>query len=537
MQVETTRLTTLCLLSVMAALGQVLAASPDLRLVEAMADRDSARVGVLLNEGVDPNSARADGVTALIWAAHWDDREAAERLLRAGADVNAADDRGVTALARACENASTSMATLLLETGADPNIGQDSGLTPLMIAARTGSVDIVEALLSRGAAADAATVITDQTALMWAVAHGRLEIVRLLIDHGASVDPTARQVLSPLIMAAGNGDIETATLLIAAGADVNATGTDGAHPLPYAILAGRAAFAQFLLSQGADPNGDINGATALHLAAGPVDQWLGSWAQVAGRPTLAAGTRDRVPLGRLTLEDREVLVSALLGRGADPNARMTASAMAYLGFTKSGAFDNSSAGTGDLAGATPLWVAAWATNPGAGFSGFKNRVTYARSSDTVLRRLLAAGARVDLASVDGTTPLMAAAGCGREAHVTDQRRAKRQPMAEAAARLLLEAGADVNAANEADFTALHCAAFSGLPEVARMVVAAGANIDARDWRGRTPFRLAEGAKQGFHYQAWPDVADLLAELGADTSLGIPGTVHERLGRLAAEQEQ
>ena len=35
----------------------------------------------------------------------------------------------------------------------------------------------------------------------------------------------------------------------------------------------------------------------------------------------------------------------------------------------------------------------------------------------------------------------------------------------------------------------------------------------------------------------PFVADLLAELGADTSLGIPGTVHERLGRLAAEQEQ
>ena len=537
MHLETGRLTTLCLLVGLTMPGQAFAAGPDLRLVEAMAERDSAFVRSLLDEGADADSARADGVTALIWAAHWDDGEAAEWLLRAGADVNAADDRGVTALARACENASSSMAARLLDAGADPNSGQDSGLTPLMIAARTGNADIVKALLSRAAEPNAATAVTHHTALMWAVAHGRVEIVRLLIDHGSAVGPTARQVLSPLIVAAGSGDIATARLLIAAGADVNATGTDGAHALPYAILAGHAAFARYLLAEGADPNGTINGATALHVAAGPVDQWLGAWAAVAGNPTRAAGTRDRQALGLLMLEDREQLVDELLDNGADPNARMTASAMAYLGFTRNGAFDNSSAGTGDLAGATPLWVAAWATNPGAGFSGFKNRVTYARSTDTVLRSLLAAGARVDLTSVDGTTPLMAAAGCGREAHVTDQPRAKRQPLAEAAAQALLEAGADVNAANEADFTALHCAAFSGLPELARMLVAAGADIDARDWRGRTPFRLAEGSKQGFHYQAWPAVAGLLRELGADTRLGIPGATHERLGRLAAEQER
>ncbi len=537
MHVETGRSTTLCLLIVLAALGPALAAGPDRRVVEAMAARDGALVRALLAEGVPVDGATADGVTALIWAAHWDDGEAAEWLLQAGADVNAADDRGVTALARACENASSSMATRLLDAGADPNRGQDNGLTPLMIAARTGNIDIVEALLARGAQPNAATAVTHHTALMWAVAHGRAEIVRRLIDHGSGVGPTARQVLSPLIVAAGNGDIATARLLIAAGADVNATGTDGAHALPYALLAGHAAFARFLLTEGADPNGSINGATALHVAAGPVDQWLGAWAAVTGNPTRAAGTRDRRVLGRLTLEDREQLVAELLGNGADPNARMTASAMAYLGFTRNGAFDNSSAGTGDLAGATPLWVAAWATNPGAGFSGFKNRVTYARSSDTVLRSLLAAGARVDLTTVDGTTALMAAAGCGREAHVTDQPRAKRQPLAEAAVQALLEAGADVNAANEGAFTALHCAAFSGLPELARMLVAAGAAIDARDWRGRTPFRLAEGAKQGFHYQAWPAVAGLLRDLGADTRLGIPGTIHERLGRLAAEQEQ
>ena len=107
-------------------------------------------------------------------------------------------------------------------------------------------------------------------------------------------------------------------------------------------------------------------------------------------------------------------------------------------------------------------------------------------------------------------------------------------MAEEAFRILIAAGVDVNATNEGDFTALHCAAFSGLNELVQLLVEHGADIDARDWRGRTAYRLAEGAKQSFHYQAWPEVAALLAELGADTRLGIPGTIHERLrGLLAA----
>ena len=81
-------------------------------------------------------------------------------------------------------------------------------------------------------------------------------------------------------------------------------------------------------------------------------------------------------------------------------------------------------------------------------------------------------------------------------------------------RLLLAAGADINAVNEADFSALHGAAFRGLNEVVEYLVGQGADIDARDFRGRTPFRLAEGSKQSFQFQAFPDTAALLAELGA-----------------------
>ena len=62
----------------------------------------------------------------------------------------------------------------------------------------------------------------------------------------------------------------------------------------------------------------------------------------------------------------------------------------------------------------------------------------------------------------------------------------------------------------------------------QLLVERGADINARDFRGRTPYRLAEGSKQSFQFQAWPETAALLEKLGADVRLGIPGTVQERL---------
>ena len=71
--------------------------------------------------------------------------------------------------------------------------------------------------------------------------------------------------------------------------------------------------------------------------------------------------------------------------------------------------------------------------------------------------------------------------------------------------------------------------------VVRMLLDHGADIDARDFRGRTAYRLAEGSKQSFYFQEFPETAALLAELGADTSLGLPGTVQERLRDVPAAE--
>ena len=514
------------------------AAGPDLRLVNAAAERDVDAARALLAEGVDVNAARPDGVTALLWAAHWDDLALTDLLVRAGANVTAADDHGVTPLERAAENASLAMVETLLAAGGDPNATQTSGLTPLMTAARTGDVQVVGALLRAGADVSAATTETQSTALMWAVAEGHADVVRALHAAGASPRTSTAAGFTPLMYAARNGDIPLVEVLLAAGVDVNDLSADGTHVLPYAIVIGQDQVALFLLEQGADPNGAMGGVTALHAAAGDVGTWLDDWDRRHGQGGRYARRyrRDR----GLDPDRRLPLVQALLEHGADPNARITSWAMfmSYIGYPKKGAFEHFSCGTGDLAGATPLWVAAYSANGGrrrsAGSSGVQ-------SSAEIIETLLAAGADPHATTVDGTTSLMVAAGLGRTGggagSISGAGRGARLLEAEQAVRVLLEAGADINATNEADFRAIHGAAFLGANELIELLVHEGADINVRDFRGRTPYRLAEGAKQSFVFVAFPETAAFIKGLGANVALGIPGTVQERLRDAALTDTQ
>jgi uncharacterized protein len=516
-----------------------IAAEPDRRLVNAAADHDKTLVQSLLKQGVDVNATRPDGTTALLWAAHWDDAEMVDALLHAGANVNAADDHGVTPLAQAAENASLSMAERLLKAGANPNSTEISGLTPLMTATHTGNAALVKTLLGHSANVNAATTETKNTALMWAVADRNQQMAKMLIEAHADVHASTVKGFTPLLYAARNGDIEMAKILLTAGVKPDETGSDDTHALPLSIVKGRTDFALFLLEQGANPNTDIDGIPALQTAAGSVDLWLSNWA----RRHEGLSDYGGFGAGAFGMTGRLQLVKALLAHGANPNSRITISAMfmGYIGHPTKGAFEPFACGTGDVRGATPLWVAAYAANGSVGgFGGDGNRLRDAMRGDggaDVIRALLAAGADFRLTTDDGTTPLMVAAGLGRATFTPGKPRGTRSPGAEEAVKVLVEAGADVNAKNEADFTALHGAAFRGLNEVVEYLVAHGADMNARDYRGRTAFRIAEGAKQSFQFQAWPETAELMKKLGANTSLGVPGTVQERLRDVPAAAQQ
>jgi ankyrin repeat protein len=525
--------------------GLASAAGPDLRLVTAAADQDKVAMRALLKQGVDVNATRADGATALLWAAHFDDLETVDLLLKAGAKVNAADDHGLTPLAQACENANVALVERLLAAGANINAAQTSGLTPLMIAAHTGNLPIVKTLLAHAANVNAATTETKDTALMWAISDQHKDVAQVLVEHHADVRDSSTKGFTPLMFAARNGDIEVAKMLIAAGANVNEPASDGTQVLPFAIINGQDAFAMFLLEQGADPNSAIGGLRALHAAAGPVELWLEEWTRKHGGGSVfsaGGGGGGRGPSSNRRLP----LVKALLARGADVNARITTSTMmmSYVGYPTKGAFEPFACGTGDLRGATPLWVAALAANGNGGSNGMNfaegtdsNRMD---SSAEILRTLLTAGADQRLTTDDGSTALMVAAGLGRSTFIPGLKRGRRSQSAEEAVKVLLDAGADINTVNEADFTALHGAAFRGLNEVIQILVERGANINARDYRGRTPYRLAEGSKQSFQFQAYPETAEFIKTLGANSTLGVPGTVQERnrdLGAANANQKE
>jgi ankyrin repeat protein len=532
------------------SVSAVSAADADLRLVQAAADQNREAVRTLLRQKVDVNAVRADGATALLWAAHWNDLEMADLLLKAGAKVNQGDDYGVTPLARACENLSDAMIQKLLDAGADPNVVQESGLTPLMIAARTGGVNIVKALIAHGANVNATTKHANATALMWSLAAGHDGVTRVMVEGGANVRVSTTKGITPLMFAARNGDIEMARLLIAAGADVNETSSDGTRVLPYALHAGQFAFAKFILEQGADPNGMIGDVRALHVAIGGTGPWLADWNRRHGSGS-AYGGGGNYAMAAGPGSQRLELVKLLIARGADPNARIDKMALhtGYIGYPTKGAFEPFTNGTGDLRGATPIWLAAAAAgsrngraNEGAAAVPNSAATETAEPSDfayvQMIEALLAAGANPNLTTADGTTPLMVAAGLGRigggAGGIIKAGRGNRSREAEQAVRVLLKTGVDVNATNEADFSAIHGAAFLGANEMLELLVKEGADINARDFRGRTPYRIAEGAKQSFHFVAFGETAAFLKSLGADTTLGIPGTVQERARDLAAD---
>src|SRR5262245_66596036 len=76
----------------------IAAVGADLRLIEAVRNREWQQARILLDQHVDVNARSGDGSTALLWAAHWNDLETVQLLIHAGADANAANDFRMTPL-------------------------------------------------------------------------------------------------------------------------------------------------------------------------------------------------------------------------------------------------------------------------------------------------------------------------------------------------------------------------------------------------------------------------------------------------------
>ncbi len=430
----------------------VLCFADDLRLVDAVKNRDRAAVRSLMEQHVNVNAAQADGTTALAWAANRDDLETADHLIRAGAKVNLANDYGVTPLSLACTNRSAAMVERLLKAGADPNAAQGTGETPVMVCARTGSVETVKLLLARGADPNAKETQQGQTALMRAVAEKHPEVVRALIDGGADVRARSKGGFTALLFAGQQGELASARMLLAAGADVNEKTPLNGTSLVVAAASRREEFAIFLLENGADPNAaDAYGVTALHYAIPR---------GIAGIDSVSIIFR---PYNEVPPANMPGLVKALLAHGANPNVQI---AKDFPPYSRSPYALQTS-----LAGQTPFLLAA------------------AAADLDLMRVLLAGGADPHIKSKDGSTALMMAAGIGR---IDERENNQEDASALEAAKLALMLGDDINAVNTRGRTALHGAAGIGANGLIQFLVEKGANLNTKDRRGYSPLAIAAG---------------------------------------------
>jgi ankyrin repeat protein len=454
------------------------AATSDVRLVDAAKKKDKAAVSSLVRQRVNVNAADVEGMTALHWAAHWNDLETVKVLLKAGATPKAANRYGVTPLHEASTVGNLAIIEALLAAGADPNAPLGEGETPLMTAARTGNVSAVKMLIAHGAQVNARESWRGQTALMWAAVENHAAVAELLLESGADVN--ARTVtyefpnltggnggiihdrpqggLTSLMFAARQGAIETAEVLLKAGADLNAAEPQyGFTAMQTAIFNGHYDLAAFLMEKGADVNDG-----SLYIAIE-----MRNLATYSNRPNPPDVDR------RLSSLD---VITQLLNRGADPNRP----------YTKTIPPRQAQGNINVTPGATPLFRAI-------------------RSTDLVVVRLLMdTGANPSVRTKDGSTPLMVASGLGA-------RRGGDEEVTEAEGRadpldaitLFLQAGADVNTANAIGNTALHYAAQTGANRIVEFLAANGAKLDAKNKDGKTPLdvAMAPGPRQMYDNEA------------------------------------
>jgi ankyrin repeat protein len=312
------------------------------------------------------------------------------------------------------------------------------------------------------------------------------------------------------MFAAQQGDKESARILLNANENPNEVlPKSGATPLIIASAIGHPDIVELLLDTGADSNvKDANGFTALHHAVRDSDYGLDPAAKAVSVLT----------------------VKALLAHGANPNARLQLDKQKVAAEIKAQA-GNAGARTKrtaititevELEGATPVALAAECNNLEA------------------VKALVEAGADPNIPTEQGTTPLILASGAGTD--VQRARALEERATAVQTARYLMDHGADVNAAGQFGWTALHAATYQGLNDVIEFLVSKGAKIDAFDQLGQTPLSISlsvltkdAGARRlQIPRRYLKETAELLLRLGA-TPLNKSGVVVvlQRNGDLVA----
>ncbi|MEK6373849.1 MAG: ankyrin repeat domain-containing protein [Acidobacteriota bacterium] len=468
--------------------------------------------------------------TPLHFAARHDRGDVAEVLVAAGAHLEAIGWHDLTPLGVAARSGSVSVARVLIRHGAamQPRAPErDPSL--LQVAAEAGMLDMLKLLIDLGADVNQITSWQYSTALAAAAAGGQDKAAEFLIAQKAVVDEPSYGGNTPLHSAARTGSAAVAKVLVANGADPNRRNARNESPLTLAaeredleilrvfvnakadtgyllhrvLYAGNIGAARILIEGGADValKDKDSGESPLHMAAKKglaeaVDLLIAAKAEV-NEPNGSGWTALY-----LAVAERHVdVVDRLLRAGADPNSEVpfppdenTPVARAaskgppeMLALLLAAGGDPNRRGKGT---ASPLYLAA-----------------RGRDSMKKVQLLLKAGARV-VAEGDGASPLHAAMVADGEIDGDHD--------AASVIRVLLAAGAVVDATDENGLTPLHHAASRRNIEVVKLLLSGGASVQAVAKCGATPLSFVLQGARDTEDQALA-VAEILVAAGADVN--------------------
>jgi len=115
-------------------------------------------------------------------------KDVVRSLLQKKVDVNAPQVDGTTALHWAVRADDVETADLLIRAGANVSAENREGVTPMRLAATNGNASMIERLIKGGANPNASLSKFGDTPLMLAARTGKVDAVKVLLDNGAQVN-------------------------------------------------------------------------------------------------------------------------------------------------------------------------------------------------------------------------------------------------------------------------------------------------------------------------------------------------------------